>query len=204
MIANILEKEQIYTRQEYFELEKKALYKSEFRNGKIIPMPNTTVAHNQLSGNMYFHLRLAIQASGGNYTVFNPDQNIFIPKLNQNLYPDTCVVQQPIQTFEGSKRHIINPTLVVEVLSESTAAYDRGNKFRKYQTLPSFQEYVIVDQMQPIIDVLFKTAENQWQLQSYIGLTATIQLNSIQCNLNMNDIYQGVENLNSPQFMLEL
>ena len=136
--------------------------------------------------------------------VFNPDQNIYIPRLNENLYPDGCVVEKPIQTYQNSKRHIINPTLIIEVLSESTAAYDRGDKFRKYQTLASFQEYVIVDQTQPIVDVLFKTADNQWQLRSFIGLDATVELTSIDCQLAMRDIYQGIDNLNSPQFLLEL
>lgn len=160
-------KKKKYTLEEYFELEEKATYKSEFHNGKIMPVAGGTIAHNDISGNLYLYLRLAIKQKGMDYRLFNSVQKIYIPSYNRGVYSDTCVVKPPISTYDGGNQAILNPVLITEVSSFSTANYDRRGKLRRYKTLPSFKEYLIAEQNMPIVDVLFKNEKGEWVLNTY-------------------------------------
>lgn len=195
-------KPKLYSLEEYFKLEEKALHKSEFRNGKIINMPGGTLAHNIIKVNITSRLFVAL-IENEDYYVFDSDQKIFIPVHMHNVYADASVVSGEPKMYQNSNQAIINPTLIVEVLSNSTGNYDRGEKFRKYQTLSSFKEYVLVDQDAPIVDVLCKIEDRNWQLKTYIGLDDVVELKSIGVNLNMSDIFKKVKNLKNPQTTLD-
>ena len=185
-------KNKVYSVEEYYQLEEKAIYKSEFHNGKLVPMSGGTIEHGKIGGNIYFFLRMLEEMNQVEWEVFNSDQKIYIPAINQILYSDTCVVSEEVATYKGQS--ITNPCLVFDVLSKSTAGYDRGGKFRKYKLLPSFVEYVLVDQYQPIVDVFLKKDNNQWLLTTYTGLDALVPLQSIKGALKMKDIYKNVPN----------
>lgn len=204
MAVSVAEKtsveEKIYTLEEYFELEEKATYKSEFHNGKIIAMAGGTIPHNKISGNLYHYLRIAVKHK--DCEVFNSDQKIYIPAHHRGVYSDTCVVKGEIKTFKGGNQAILNPILIAEVSSDSTASYDRRGKFRKYKTLSAFREYLLVEQDTPIVDVLYKRNNGEWVLKTYIGLNEKVHLQSIDCEIKMTDIYENIKDLQDPQIAI--
>lgn len=202
MVAEILEKKvvQSYSLEEYLELEEKTAYKSEFRNGKIVKMAGGTFAHTRLISNIF---KLLGRLEGDTFETLSSDQTIFIPAYNQAVYSDTLVIKGEPEFYEGNNHVLINPTLIIEVLSNSTERYDRSGKFRKYQSLASFQEYVLIDQYMPIVDVLYKEGERDWRMKTYVGLEEEVYFKSIDVTLKMSDIYKKVENLRDPQAVLE-
>lgn len=202
MIAEVLakEKEKVYTLEEYFELEEKATQKSEFRNGKIIAMPEGTITHGIIIGNIFANLFINL---ADQYTVLNSEIAIYIPSHNHSVYADNCVVKGELEQHRNKNRAILNPIVIFEVASDSTEKYDRYGKFKKYQTLPSFQEYVLVEQDMPIVEVYLKN-ENSWQSTTYIGLEETVKLECIGAALKMTDIYKKVKGLLPPQMMLDV
>lgn len=201
MAVNVLErvKEKIFTIEEYYDLEEKSHRKNEFRNGKIMLIPNTTINHNRISGNI--HVWLSILAyEKENLEVFNPEQKVYIEAYNQMVYPDGCAVLGKIQKFD--KYAIKNPIVIFEVASPSTTNYDRNEKFRRYKSIPSFQEYVLIDQNMPAVEVFLKT-ELGWVYDFYLGLEETVVLKSMDCEIKMSEIYRNVENLEAPQGQIE-
>ena len=109
----------------------------------------------------------------------------------------------PIETAEYDKDSVINPVLIVEVLSKSTESYDRGNKFHKYCSLASFKEYVLIDQNKPVIDMLYKETSSYWKMSTTIDLEKSIYLNSLDCSIPLTEIYRNTQGLSAPQFKLE-
>ena len=204
MIATILKKETLYTLEKYFELEEKANYKSEFRNGKIVSrnigMAGGTLNHSKIMTNITVNL---VNTVADNYDVFNSELAIYIPKYNHAVYPDVCVVEGEPEMYQNRNRAILNPILIVEVASDSTDKYDRTNKFRKYKSLPSFKEYVLVDQDTPVVDVFFKDKLG-WRMKTYVGLDEMVHLQSIGLELKMAAIYKKVKGLIDPQAILDL
>lgn len=202
LIAEIAEvaKEQRYTLEAFFELEEKSPYKNEFLNGKIIQMPGSSINHNRISRNVLVQLSISAMENE-NLEVFSGDQIVFLPEYQSTTYPDVCVVVGTLEKL--NKRAISNPTLIVEVASDSTVKYDRGEKFIKYQTLPSFQEYVLIDQDTPSVEVFYKS-ELGWLVEIYLGMDEIIELKSIDTKIKMTDIYKNVENLQHPQGKMDL
>ncbi|MGB1121347.1 MAG: Uma2 family endonuclease, partial [Saprospiraceae bacterium] len=190
------------TIEEYFEMEETAAFKSEFRNGKILPMAAGTISHNRLKitiSSLLFMLALQMK----NFEAFDSDQKIYLPEYAHSVYADASVVVGEPKMYKDGNHAILNPTLVIEVLSNSTSNYDRSAKFRKYQTLESFQEYVLIDQEMPVIDVLTKQGERDWRMKTCIGLEDEVNFESINVTLKMADIYQKVKDLKDPQAALE-
>ena len=202
MAINVLEniKQKVITLEEFFELEEESLHKNEFRNGKIIPMPNASINHNEISGNIFGHLFI-LSHQKQTFRTYNSDQKIYITDINTTTYPDVGVVVGAVEKV--GKYAITNPTIIFEVLSDSTIRYDRGEKFKKYQKLSALKEYVLIDQDTPSVEVLSKTKEG-WMIEIYLSLEDVIKLASIDCELKMSDIYKNVENLQYPQGKIDL
>ena len=198
---NILVKEKLYSSKEYHQLEELAATKHEFRNGKIVQMPGGSSNHADIIGNIYVCLRAAIKSLRQSYRVFNSELKIHIPSYNQNVYPDAFVITgNPI--YIDNKFSVSNPTLVVEVLSDSTARYDRGRKFLQYKSIPTFREYVLIEQDVPMVDVIIKRGE-EWVIKTYIGLEDVVVLESLGCEIKMTDIYENVADLEPPQGVMD-
>ena len=123
-----------YTPEEYLELEEKADYKSEYRDGEIVSMTGGTTHHNELAGNLYTHLKLDLRKQ--NYKVYMGDVRLWIPRYRQHTYPDVMLIQgQPVYHGKGTTT-LTNPQLIAEVLSKSTQNYDQGDKFTYYRSIP--------------------------------------------------------------------
>jgi Uma2 family endonuclease len=179
-----------YTPEEYLELEEKAEFKSEYRDGEIVPMTGGTTNHNQIAGNFYANLKFAMKRQ--NYRVYIGDVRLWIPKYRQHTYPDVMVIQgQPVYTGTSTTT-VTNPLLITEVLSKSTQNYDQGNKFLYYRSIPEFKEYVLIDQYQYHVMHYVKTADGKWFLDEIEGQSATLSLETLDFQITLSDLYEQV------------
>ncbi|MDZ8024409.1 MAG: Uma2 family endonuclease [Nostoc sp. DedQUE11] len=188
----VLQTEKLYyTPEEYLELEEKAEYKNEYRDGEIIPMTGGTTNHNKIAGNFYKKFPLTVQ--GQAYDTYIGDVKLAIPRYHIYTYPDVMVIKgKPI--YEGTSKTIItNPLLIVEVLSNSTKNYDKTDKFKYYRSIPEFQEYIMIDQYSFSVEQFAKQAEGQWIFKEYEGEEAVLVLNSIDFQITLRDIYERVD-----------
>ena len=190
MIAQV-EENKIYTPEEYLEFEVNSEERHEYINGEVICVTGGTPNHNQITGNFYAALNFALKRQP--YRVFATDQRVWIPEKRIYTYPDVMVVQGELQLQEGRKDTIINPLLIVEVLSKSTRSYDKDEKFSAYRTIPTFQEYLLIEQYTMKIEQYFKTGKNSWTFSEYFDANETLSLNSINFEITLEDIYDKVE-----------
>jgi Uma2 family endonuclease len=180
-----------YSPEEYLALEEVAEYKSEYYDGEIVPMTGGTTNHNQIAGNVYIALSLALK--GQNYRVFIGDVRLWIPKKRSYTYPDVMVIAGKPEYFEQRKDTVTNPQVIVEVLSKSTKAYDRGGKFQFYQTIPSFQEYILIDQSQRFIEQFSKQENKRWSYCVYDEEDLALVFNSFSVEVSLDDVYDKVD-----------
>lgn len=184
---------QKYTLEEYLHQEEKAAAKHFFENGKIIPMPGGTAKHNEISANAITALAIAVRTLQNKFRVYSSDMKIWIPKRNAVLYPDALVIAQSPVFYGSRKDIIINPLLIVEVLSPGTEDYDRGSKFIDYCTIPTFQEYLLLRQDEALAHLATRQSEDTWRMSDYTGLEASIRLESIACSIQMADLYYNID-----------
>ncbi len=177
---------------EYLELEVKNQVKYEFHNGEIYAMSGGTLNHGIIGSNIHTEIKTRLNAKKSGCRTFNSDVKTFIKNLNVYVYPDTSVVCGAIeQSDEGHA--ICNPILIVEVLSKSTASYDRGDKFHKYQNIPSLQEYILIQQENKIIDIYYRQPKSDlWRITRFEGEHTIVRFESIDLEIEMRSIYDGV------------
>ena len=186
-----VEEKKIYTLEEYLNFEVNSSERHEYINGEIRPMTGGTPNHNQITGNLYATLNFALKRQP--YRVFVTDQRLWIPTKRLYTYPDIMVIQGDIQLQEGRKDTITNPLIIVEVLSASTRNYDKDEKFAAYRTLPTFQEYILIDQYNIQIEHYYKTDQKHWIFMEYNNSNETLVFNSISFEIAVADIYDKVE-----------
>jgi Uma2 family endonuclease len=184
-------KQQTYTIEEYLNLELASEARSEYRNGEIIPMTGGTPDHNDIAGNLYVLLKLALR--GKNYRTFYTDQRLWIPERNLYTYPDVMVVDKPLQLQIGRTDTVVNPCFIAEVLSKSTQDYDRGEKFVAYRTVESFKEYLLIDQYNIHVEHYVKTAAHQWLLSEYDDPNVTLTFSAFEFQIQVADLYETIE-----------
>lgn len=184
----------MYSEQEYLELEREAPYKSEYYRGEIFAMAGAGHNHNRivenLSGECY------IMFKGKSCRTYSSDQRLHIPENGIYTYPDLLIVCGKNEYLDAKKDTILNPTMIIEVLSESTAAYDRGEKFHFYRSIPSLAEYVLINSQSVAAEVFRKNEEGIWFLASEAyNIRENIDLRSVDISLNLADIYAQTEDL---------
>jgi Uma2 family endonuclease len=182
--------QKIYTPAEYLELEEKAEFRSEYRDGEIVPMAGGTTNHNQISGNVYANLKFSLK--GQDYRVYISDVRLWIPPNRQYTYPDVMLIQGEPTYLENTTSTVTNPRLIVEVLSKSTGNYDRSEKFDYYRSIPTLQEYILIDQSRYHVIQYVKTSPTQWLLTDYNQAEGIVKLGSVDLDLSLNDIYDQV------------
>jgi Uma2 family endonuclease len=180
-----------YTAEEYLALEVESDTRHEYRNGEISPMTGGTPVHNQIA--VVFNALLWIALRGKAYSVFSADQRLWIPDRNLYTYPDSMVLSRPIELQPGRKDTVTNPILIAEVLSDSTKAYDRDEKFAAYRTIATFQEYLLISQYEPHVEQYVKQSANQWLFTEHKGRDARVQLASIPVEIALTDLYDEIE-----------
>jgi Uma2 family endonuclease len=180
-----------YTPQEYLALERQAEYKSEYFAGEIFAMAGASPPHNAIVFNLSGEL--SPQLRGGPCRGYVSDQRVKVSATGLYTYPDVVVVCGEPQFEDDHLDSLINPTLIIEVLSSTTEAYDRGSKFAQYRQLESFQEYVLIAQDECHVEWFVRQPDGRWLLAEAKDLAETVHLASIGCNLKLEDVYYLVE-----------
>ena len=191
------------TPEEYIALERKAIpdadaVRSEYVKGEIIAMSGASRAHNIITGNIYAGLHM--QLRGSECEAYANDMRVSSPLTSSYFYPDVVVVCEEPRFEDDVFDILLNPILLVEVLSASTEAYDRGEKFSHYRHLASLQEYILVSQDKVLVEryrrpkkheIVPVTAQD-WIFTAFQALEDTLPLTSIQCELPLQEIYERV------------
>lgn len=181
--------ETLLTPEEYLTLERKATVKSEYLSGQILAMSGASNAHNLIT--LDIGTELNIQLRGRECLVYTNDMRIRTSPKGAYFYPDVVVVCGKPRFEDNVFDTLLNPILVIEVLSPSTEMYDKGEKFRHYQELASLQEYILVSQDRILVEH-YRLVKTQWVQTEMRGQADVLSLNSIRCELPLQDIYRRV------------
>lgn len=184
-----LQARQYYSPEEYLVLEEAAEFRHEYQDGQIVPRSANTVSHNRIVGNIAIHLDRDLPETA---SVFAVDLRLWISNARMYTYPDVMTIVGGLQMLDNRKDTVTNPNLIVEVLSESTKDYDRSEKFRSYRSIPSFAEYLLVDQYSIHVEHFARNAQGQWVLTDYDDRADVIALSSIDCELPLTTIYRKI------------
>jgi Uma2 family endonuclease len=180
-----------YTPAQYLALERDAEFKHEYYDGYITAMASVSPEHNLIAGN--FARSLGNQLEDRECTAYISDIRLLVSSTGLYTYPDVMVVcgEALFQKIEGLET-LLNPTMIVEVLSPTTESYDRGAKFADYRQLPTLKEYVLVSQDKVLVERYTRQGDD-WVLSEFKGLADTLQLRSIDCAVSLREIYAKVK-----------
>ena len=181
----------LLTPEEYLARERRAEFKSEFYRGEMFAMAGAKYPHNRVKDNVARHT--GNQLEGGPCQLLTSDMRVKIQATGLYTYPDIVVFCDEPQYEDENLDTLLNPRILVEVLSESTEKYDRGTKSVHYRQIPSLQEYVLIAQDQPLVERYVRQPENSWLLTEFRELTQTFSYTSIPVKIALTDIYHGVE-----------
>jgi len=183
------------TVQEYLDFEATSETKHDYVDGYLVDvraMAGTTVDHSRIERNWI--MALSKRLDGKPCEAFGSSLKVRAAKRTNYRYPDLSVGCKPLQfdDRESTSRTLLNPTLVVEILSDSTGSEDRGQKFTEYREIESFREYVLTSQSAPSVEVFYKRDDGQWLFNFSSGLEASIKLLSLGIEVPLSEIYAGV------------
>ncbi len=188
-----------FTEDEYLSIERASEEKHEYIDGRIYAMAGESEEHNTICVNLASEFRTQLKSSS--CRVFSKDMKVRTgpePKLFRSprgffSYPDVIIVCGERQYHDKFRDVLLNPTLIVEVMSESTEVFDRGNKFQRFRTwLPTLTEYLLVSQTAPIIEHFHRRENGEWLLTTCEGLESIVKIGSIGCTLKLREVYDGV------------
>jgi Uma2 family endonuclease len=179
-----------FTPEEYLAIERSTLAKSEFFEGQVFAMGGASVAHVQIVTNLVGELRN--QLKGGPCRVFSTDLRLRISPTGLYTYPDVIVGCEPLAFADDHRDTLTNPTVIIEVLSESTKDYDRGGKFAHYRALQSLKEYALFDQASVHAEHFVRQPDHRWLLSETDSLADALTLASLGAELKLSEVYEGV------------
>lgn len=178
------------TPEEYLELERKAEFKSEYLHGEVFAMTGASRKHNLIVGNIGGELRQ--QLKGKPCEVYPGEMRVKAPANLSYVYPDVVAVCEEPRFEDDHFDTLLNPTLVVEVLSKSTESYNRLAKSAYYRTIESLTEYLLVAQEEYRVEQYVRQADGRWLLSDVRSLESVIELKAIGCSLALHDIYDRI------------
>ena len=185
----------IYTEDQYLQMEEQAYYKSEYFRGEIFMMAGGTPNHNRIKENLSIEIGVILKKRGSCRS-YSSDQRIHIPENSLYTYPDIAIICGPNLYSKKDKNTITNPSVLIEVISEGSGAYDRGDKFRLYRDIESLQEYVLVNSLNVGVEIYRRTADNRWLLaQDAYKLSDSVIIQSIEATLFLSDLYSETDNV---------
>lgn len=175
---------------EYLQIERAAEFRSEFYDGEMFAMAGGSPEHSLITAN-------AIRAFGNRLekapcVAYTADLRIKVEATGLWTYPDMSIICGPLQLVEGTEDTVLNPTLLLEVLSDSTEAYDRGKKFENYRQISSLQEYLLVSQKEPRIEQYIRQPDRRWILNEAVGLEKSLELPSLKISVSLAEIFARV------------
>jgi Uma2 family endonuclease len=180
-----------YTPEEYLALERSGEAKHEYYNGEIFAMSGASKWHVLIVTNLVYELQS--QLKDGPCQVYSTDLRVRVATTGLYTYPDVILLCDEPRFSDEQQDTLLNPALIIEVLSESTKDYDRGGKFELYRTIDSFVEYLLIAQDRPHLEHHVRQPDGSWILHETNNLEDTIHLKSVQCSLRMADIYLKID-----------
>ncbi len=178
------------TEEEYLAFERASDEKHEYLDGHIYAMAGASMNHGWIVGDTFGSLRQ--QLRGGSCRAITNDLRVRVVASRLNTYPDIVVICGEPQLTDDHLDTLLNPTVLIEVLSPSTASHDRGTKWYHYQHIESLQEYVLIAQDSPRIEHYVRQANGTWHYAATIGLESLVELPSINCTLALADVYENI------------
>jgi Uma2 family endonuclease len=178
------------TEAEYLAFERSSEIKHEFVDGEIYAMSGASRNHNLIAGSTY--VAIYSQLRGKGCETYPSDMKVRTPSTGSYVYPDISVVCGDPQFDDEQRDVLLNPGVVIEVLSPNTEAYDRGKKFARYREIESLQEYILISQDQPHIERFVRQADGMWQFSDVRGLEGSVTLASVGCQLALQAVYEQV------------
>ena len=180
-----------FTVEEYLQMELISQEKHEYYQGEIFAMSGAKVLHNIISGNLYYGLRKRLE--GKSCKPFNSDQRIHITQNSLFTYPDISIICGEIITLDNDDWNILNPSVIIEVLSPGTKDYDRGGKFKLYRDIATLKEYMLADSETISIEVFRINDGGHWELEEYRKIDDSLLVKSIQVSIPVIEIYGGTK-----------
>lgn len=181
----------LLTPAEYLAAERAAETRSEYVDGVVYPMTGAHINHQIIVANLT--IELGLQLRGRDYIVLPIEMKVRMPDSRKYFYPDITVVAGEPEFHDDRKDIILNPVLLIEVLSKSTESFDRGLKFRSYQQLPSLREYLLVAQSEPSIEQYVRQDDGSWSYRAVTDRESLLALPSVECTLNLSAVYDKVD-----------
>ncbi len=179
-----------WTVERYLAFERESEARHEYLNGQVTVMADASAKHNLIAGNAYASLHSQLRK--GPCTVYPSDMRVKVSRTGLYTYPDISVVCDKPQLEDDHQDILLNPVVIVEVLSPSTESYDRGKKFQHYRTLESLQDYVLISQDSYCIEHYIRQATGLWLFADATGLEASLELAVIGCTLLLSDVYEKI------------
>jgi Uma2 family endonuclease len=178
------------TPEEYLEADRQAEFKSEYLDGQVFAMAGASRKHNLIVGKAI--VALVVQLRGRPCEVYPSDMRLRVPETGLYTYPDVTVVCGTPELQDGHLDILLNPTVLIEVLSESTERTDRGRKALHYRRVSSLEQYLLLSQDEPLVESYVRTGEAEWRLTEAVGIDASVSLEPIGCTLELGELYEGV------------
>lgn len=189
----IAEEPRLYTVEEYLAMEELAEEKHEYDNGKLITMAGASLNHSRITANCIRLIGNELVTHDNNTCfVSSSDLKIYVTAQGKFYYPDASVVCGEPEYYQKRTDTVENPTLIIEVLSDSTEGFDRGDKFDWYSTLTSFKEYLLVSQHQKKAEVWTYVSGDVWEMRRYKNPDDRIILKTIDCEIVLEELYRGI------------
>lgn len=182
----------VYTLWEYLAREERAKEKHEFYNGIIVKMANAKFYHNLIASNILHFMRLSIKNTQKKYLILGDNQKVYIEAENVAVYPDALVISEKPIFYQNREDILLNPVVIVEVLSRRTSLYDKTAKFDLYKSIPSFKEYVLIDPKKMSVETRYREEIDLWRITSHNADSQKLNLKSLGITLEMSDIYENV------------
>ncbi len=180
------------TPEQYLEIERKAEFKSEYFQGEMFAMAGAKPPHNLITANAIAQLVLQLRESP--CLVYTSDQRVFVPSTGLYTYPDITVVCAEPQYLDGHLDTLLNPTLIVEVLSPTTEAYDRGRKFGHYRAIESLKAYLMIASELVGAELFTRQSDGRWKLiEDASRLEDSVEIEALGCRLQLSDLYDKVK-----------
>lgn len=185
------------TPEEYLKLERSSKIKHEYFDGEVFAMVGAKKNHNLINTNIIMELGGKLKAAGSTCRVFSNDMRVKVKENGKYTYPDIVVACGNIEMEDEAVDTLMNPIAIIEILSDSTEAYDRGKKFEHYQCINSFQEYILIAQDRCRIEKYVRSENDTWVYSSCDDMEKSIKMESIDCELSLSEIYWHIA-LGSP------
>ena len=175
----------------YLEMENASFEKHEYYKGEVFAMSGAKVPHNRITSNLIGELKNKLK--GKKCQPFGSDLRIHIPTNTLFTYPDISIVCDEIITLNNDEYNVLNPSVIIEVLSKSTKNYDRGEKFKLYRDITTLNEYILIDSESLHIEVFRINENNHWELEEYDNAANSVEIKTINENVLIAEIYEGVK-----------